>query len=212
MHVPITTAILVLLTFAILLLRIYWPRVPAIVRFYFIRAAIVIVMIHILSTVTKWSTASDRVDVIINWLAVASYEFLLMLFTRLRPMWLTSICGVILLVPVFASSILLPLTELFDPIRNETVSIGNDLSYQRVLWGGSNDASTNSGADILISYHPPFVPFLRRHLRNIPFNNQQCNAHAAFAFQGAGPKTVIVRCPHWPSQEPGSDDSILTDP
>ena len=212
MHVLITTTTLALLTFGILLLRIYWLRLPTRARFYLVRAAILLIMIDILFTVTKWGTASDRVNVTVKWLAIASYELLLMLFTRLRPRWLTSICGVILLVPVFASSILLPLTELFDPMKNEAVSIGNDLSYQRIPWGGSNDASANSGADILISYHPPFIPFLRRYLRNIPFNNQQCNTRAAFALLGAGPKTVIVRCPHWPSQEPGSDDWILTVP
>jgi hypothetical protein len=212
MHIPITTATLALLTFAILLLRIYWLRVPATVKLYLIRVAVASVTIHILFTLTKWGTASDRANVIIKWLAVASYELLLMLFTRLRPVWLTSICGLILLVPVFASSVLLPLTYLFDPTKSEPISIGNDLSYQRVLWGNSNDDSANSGADILLSYHPRFAPFLRRYLRNIPFNNQQCNTHAAFAVLGPDPKTVIARCPHWPSQGAGTDDWVLTVP
>jgi hypothetical protein len=212
MHVPITTASLVVLTFATLLMRIYWLRVPPIVRFCVIRGAIALVLIEILSTVTRWSTASDRANVIIAWLAVASYEMLLMLFTRLRPRWLTSLCGVILLMPVFASSVLLPLTSLFDPTKNEAVSIGNDLSYQRVPWGDRNDTSANSGVDILVSYHPPFAPFLRRYLRNIPFNNQQCNTNAAFALLGVDPKTVIVRCPHRASQQPGNDDWIIPVP
>jgi hypothetical protein len=210
MHVPITTATLALLTFGILLLRIFWPRVPATVRFYLIRTAVVLVTVHIIFTVTKWGTASDHINVIIKWLAVASYELLLMLFTRLRPRWLTSICGVILLVPIFASSVLLPLTYLFDPSINKPTSLGNDLSYQRVLWG--NDSSANSGTDIIVSYHPRFAPFLRRNLWNVPFNNQQCNARAAFAVIGPDHKTVLARCPRWPSQGTGTDDWVFTLP
>jgi hypothetical protein len=212
MHVPITTATLALLTFGILLLRIFWPRIPARVRFYLIRTAVVLIAVHIVLTVTKWETASDRVNVVIKWLGVASYELLIMLFTRLSPRKLTSVCGAILLVPVFASSILLPLTYLFDPSRNEPISIGNDLFYQRVLWGNNDDVSANSGADILLSYRPRFAPFLRRYLRNIPFNNKQCNTHAAFAELGPNPKTVLARCPHWPSQRPGTDDWLLIVP
>ena len=110
MHVLITTATLLLLTLAMLLLRIFWPRVPAGVRVYLIRVAVVLITIHIILTITKWETTSDHVNAVIKWLAVASYEMLLVLFTRLRPRWVTSLCSVILLVPVFASSILLPLT------------------------------------------------------------------------------------------------------
>jgi hypothetical protein len=212
MHVPITTATLALLTLAILLLRVFWLRVPATVRFYLIRAAVVLFTIQILMTGTKWGTASDRVNVTINWLAVASYELLLMLFTRLSPKWLTSICGLILLVPVFASSVMLPLTDIFEPAKSESISIGNDLSYQRVLWGNSNDTSANSGVNILLAYHPRFAPFLRRHLRNVPFNNQECNTRAAFVVLGPDPKTALARCPHWPSQGPGTDDRVLALP
>jgi hypothetical protein len=212
MHVPITTATLALLTFAILLLRVFWPRVPARVRFYLIRAAVVLLTVHIIFTVTKWGTTSDRVNVMIKWLAVASYELLLLLFTGLRPRWLTSTCGVILLVPVFASSVLLPLTYLFDTSINKPTSIGNNLSYQRVLWGDGNDTSANSGSDIVLSYRPRFVPFLRRYLRSVPFNNQQCDAGAAYAVLGPAPKTVLARCPHRPSQNPGTDDWLLNVP
>src|SRR5580704_12766451 len=173
MHIPITTATLAFLTFGILLLRIFWLRVPATVRFYLTRTAVVLITVHIIFTVTKWGTASEHINVIIKWLAVVSYELLLMLFTRLRPRWLTSICGVILLVPIFASSVLLPLTYLFDPSINKPTSLGNDLTYQRVLWGDGNDTSANSGSDIVLSYRPRFVPFLRRYLRSVPFNNQQ---------------------------------------
>jgi hypothetical protein len=212
MYVPITAATLVLLTIAILLLRVFWLRVPAAARFYILRAAVVLLTVHIVFSVTKWGTASDRVNVVIKWLGIAGYEVLVMLFTRLHPRKLTSLCGFILLVPVFASSVLLPLTSLFDPTTNVPISLNSNLSYQRLLWGNSEDASVNSGADIVLSYRPRFAPFLRRYLRNVPFNNQQCNAHASFAILGPAPKTVIARCPHWPSQPPGTDDWLIPVP
>jgi hypothetical protein len=210
MHVLITTTALALLTFGILLLRIYWLRLPMRARFYLIRVAILLVMIDILFTVTKWGTASDRANVMVKWLAIASYELLLMLFTRLRPRWLTSICGLILLVPIFASSVLLPLTSLFDPSTNKTTSLGCDLSYQRIPLGDS--PSTNSGSEIVIYYQPHLAPFLRRDLLHTPFNNQQCNASAVFASLEPDRKTVIARCPRWASQGAGTEDRLLTLP
>jgi hypothetical protein len=212
MHVLITTATLLLLTLAMLLLRIFWPRVPAGVRVYLIRVAVVLITIHIILTITKWETTSDHVNAVIKWLAVASYEMLLVLFTRLRPRWVTSLCSVILLVPVFASSILLPLTYLFGRSTSKPTSIGNGLFYQRVLWGDMNDVSANSGADILLSYRPHYAPFFRRHLRNVTFNNQECNSRAAFAELGPNPKTVLARCPHWLSQRQGTDDWVVIVP
>jgi hypothetical protein len=207
MHIPITTATLALLTFAILLLRIYWIRLPATVRVYLIRAAVFLIIVHVVFTVTRWGTASDRVNVMIKWSAIASYELLLLLFTRLHPRWLTSICGLILLVPIFASSVLLPLTSLFDPYTNKATSLGSDLSYQRIPWGSS--PSANSGAEIVIYYQPRLAPFLRRDLLHTPFNNQQCNAGAVFAILEPDRKTVIARCPRWPSQGPGTEDRLL---
>jgi hypothetical protein len=210
MHVPITTATLALLTFAILLLRIYWLRVPATVRFYLICVAALLIVIHVLFTVTKWSSTSDHVNVLIKWLAIASYELLVMLFTRLSPRWLTSSCAVILLIPIFASSVLLPLTYLFDPTTNESTSLGSNLFYQRLHWG--DDPSANSGADIIVYYRPPLAPFLRHDLQHVFFNDQQCNAGAAFAVLGPVPKTVLARCPHWPAQGSGTEDRLFTLP
>ena len=210
MHVPITTATLALLTFAILLLRIYWLRVPGTVRFYLIRVAALLIVIHVLFTVTKWSTTSDHVNVLIKWLAIASYELLVMLFTRLSPRWLTSSCAVILLMPIFASSVLLPLTYLFDATTNESTSLGSNLFYQRLHWG--DDPSANSGAEIIVYYRPHLASFLRHDLQHVSFNNQQCNAGAAFAVLGPVPKTVLARCPHWPAQGSGAEDRLFTLP
>jgi hypothetical protein len=207
MHVPITTATLALLTLAIFVLRIFWLRVPEAARFFLIRAAVALVILHVLSSATQWGTSSDRVNVLIKWGGIVSYELLLMFFSRMSPRWLTSVCALILLVPVFASSIIMPLTHIFDSNTYKVASIDNDLAYQKVPWG--EDASANTGVDLLIYHRPRFAPFLRHLQMSIPFNNRQCNAGATFVIPGPDPKTVLARCPQWPSQGPGTVDRLL---
>src|SRR5260370_22009427 len=130
MYMPITTAALALLTAAMLLLRIFWSRVPPRLKFFLIRASIAMIILHGLFVATKWTTTSDRLNVFINWLAIAGYELLVLLFSRLSPRWLTLPSAIILLIPLFASSILVPLTHLFAPASRKNLSLGYHLFYE----------------------------------------------------------------------------------
>jgi hypothetical protein len=207
MHIPITIAALTLLTAAILLLRIFWMRIDSRLRFFLIRGSIVIIMLHAFFALSKWGTTSAYINVIINWLAIASYELLVLLFSRLSPKWLTTLSAIILIAPLFASSILLPLTRIFEPGTIPRVPIGSHLYYKVVPW--SVDGAANSGVDLDILYSPPFAPFLSHQVLSQPFNTQECNAFASFALLGPTPSTVIARCPHWPSKPPGVEDKLL---
>jgi hypothetical protein len=158
MYLPITLASVLLLTFVILLLRIFWLRVPATLRLYLIWASVIVVLINIVLAAAKLEIASDRMNVILKWLAVAGYELLLMLFTRLSPRWLTSICGLVLLVPVFAASFLMPLAPLFDPVTHALVPITANLAYQKLPWGG-DDVGENSGIKLVVSRGPALLRF-----------------------------------------------------
>jgi hypothetical protein len=207
MHIPLTIAALALLTVAMILLRIFWMRIPGRLRVCLIRGSIVMVIVHVFFVVTKWGTNSTYLNVIINWLAIAGYELLVMLFSRISPRWLTSLSAAILLAPLFASSILLPLTMIFQPGVIPRVPMGHHLYYKVSQW--SNNGAGNSGADLDILYRPPFAPFFSRRVQSQPFNTQECNASAAFAVLGPTPRTVIARCPHWPNQPPGVEDKLL---
>jgi hypothetical protein len=207
MYIPITIATLATLTVAMILLQIVWLRLPQRLRTFLIRASIAIIVLHAIFTATKWSTTSNRLNVVINWLAIIGYELLVLLFSRLSPRWLTIPSTVILLIPLFAASIVFPLTHLFEPGANMKVPIGDHLFYELNAWG--NTGGGNSGVDIIIYYRPPFAPFLRHKLQSIPFNNQICNANAAFAIAGPTAKTVLGRCPRWPSEPAGSFDRLL---
>jgi len=129
MYIPITTAALALLTVAMILLRIFWERVPSLLRFVLIRTSIALVLLQAFLAATKWGTTSNHLNAFISWLAVASYELLILLFSRLSPRWLTSISAAILLIPLFAASILFPLTDLFNPWPNKKVSIDRHFFY-----------------------------------------------------------------------------------
>ncbi len=207
MYIPITIAALITLTVAMVLLRMYWTRIPKRFGYILIRASIVVIVTHAIFTATKWNTTSARLNVVINWLALAGFELLVLLFTRLSPKWLTVPSAIILIVPLFASSIVFPLTDIFIPGSRKESPIGNNFFYDVRSW--SNSGGGNAGVDVLIYYHPPLVPFLRHKMQTVPFNNQECNSSAAFAVAGPRPRTVLGRCPRWPSQSSEILDKIL---
>jgi hypothetical protein len=207
MDITITAAILVLLTVVVLLLRIFWLRIPAGFRAFLLRGAVAMVLLHLFFVATKWGTTSTRVNAIITWLAIAGYELLILLFSRLSPKWLTSLSAAILLIPLFAASILFPLALVLAPDSVARVPLGNHLFYKTVPWG--NNGAGNSGVDVNIYYIPPFAPFLSRKVATQAFNTEHCNAFAAYALPGPEPKTVLARCPNSPAQPAGSDDRIL---
>ena len=207
MHIPITIAALALLTVAMFFVQLFWMHFHPGLRFALISASIAATLIHAFFTATKWGTSSTYVNVIINWLAIAGYELLVLLFTRLSPRWLTALCAAVLLVPLFATSILLPLTMIFQPGAIKRVPIGDNLFYKVSPW--SNNGAANSGVDLDIFYRPQLAPFLSHRVKSQPFNTQQCNASAAFAILGPAPHTVIARCPRWPSQSGEDEDKLL---
>ncbi len=156
---------------------------------------------------TKWGTSVAHLNVMIGWFAIAGYELLVMLFSRLSPKWLTSICAFISIVPLFASSILFPLALLFQRGVAARVPIGNHLFYRAIEWGGTGTA--DSGVDLDIFYSPPFAPFLSHKVQSQRFSSGACNAYAAYVLLGPTPGTVIARCPHKPNEPAGADDKLL---
>jgi hypothetical protein len=207
MYIPITTATLALLTVAMILLRIFWLRVPPRLRTFLVRASIAVIVLHALFAVTKWSTTSDRLNVLINWLAIAGYELLILLFSRLSPRWLTIPSAAILLVPLFGSIVVIPLTHLFYSGPVKTGPLGNHLFYNVDPWTFSGGG--NAGVDVIIYYRSPFIPFLRHKLQTIPFNDQECNSIAAYAEVGPAPRTILGHCPFRPLGSTGTFDKLL---
>ena len=207
MFLPLTFAILALLTVAMVLLGVFWLRMPLRLRFFLPRAALGLIILHALFVVTRWGITSSWLNVLINWLAVAGYELLVVLFARLPPRWLTSLSAAILIVPIFAASIVMPLTLIFNPGKIENIPVAHNLYYKRVEWEtGGNDTP---GVDLEVYHRSPLFPFLSRKVQTQSFNNDQCDAFAATIQPGPDAETVLARCPHWPSQPPGNKEILL---
>ncbi|WP_158945232.1 hypothetical protein [Granulicella sp. S190] len=207
MNVPLTTAALLLLTMAMLLLRTFWSTLPYRLRFGLLIVCVFLVLLQGFFSAAKWGTISDKLNILIYWLAVAAYELLVLLFTRMSPKWLTSLSAVILLAPVFAASIVLPLGELFDPATYTKVPMGNHFFYEVKPW--NNPGEGNKGVDLIVSYRPPIAPFLRHKVRIIPFNNRECDTNGATAVAFPSTKTVLGRCPRWPAEPAGTVDKVF---
>jgi hypothetical protein len=200
-------ACLALLTAIMILLRIFWMRAPAPLRWFLLRASVLAIVVHAIFAATKWGTTSAYINVIINWLAIAGYELLVLLFSRFQPRWLTSICAAILIIPLFAATIVMPLTGIFRPGTLKKTPIGKHLYYKISPW--SNNGAGNSGVDLDIFYRPPFAPFLSHKVNSQAFNIMECNASSAFVVPGPDANSVIARCPHWTNQPPGTEDKLL---
>jgi hypothetical protein len=207
MFIPWTMTALAALTAFMIVVRAFWLRVPSRLRWLLIRLAIAVILFQAFFYLTKWATTSAYINVLIYWLAVASYELLVLLFSRFSPRWLTSISAAVLIAPLFASSFLIPLTGIFRPGSIPKTPIGNHL-YYKVF------PSTRSGPgiqifDLEVYYRPDFAPFLSRRIGKESFNTGECNASAVFTVNGPGAHTLIARCPHWPTQPPGSVDRLV---
>jgi hypothetical protein len=209
MHVAITTGALVLVTLTIILLRVFWFRLPERLRGFLVYAASAMILLRIAFVVSKWSTTSDHMNIMLNWTAVAGYELIIVLFTLHRPRWLTTISAFILIVPVFASSILLPLNSLFDPTTADITAIGNHFICEKNPWD-ADPATETTGVDLTVFYRPPFAPFMRHKVQRTTFNNEQCNAAESSVTVEPDRKHLRFRCPAWPSRQNASAvDQIL---
>src|SRR5215471_10342233 len=110
MHVPLTFASLVLLTGIIIALRFLWWRMPSWLRNFALIGGAAMVLIRLIFVVSHWSMTSTRLNALLCWTSVVGYEVILVRFSLMRPRWLTSVSAVILLIPLFGSTLLLPLT------------------------------------------------------------------------------------------------------
>lgn len=195
---PLTFAFLAILTGALILLRLRWTRLSQRSHKILFGSACAVLILYALSLGTGWSTSSDHLDAALYWAAIAGYELLVLLFTLLRPRWLTSIIAVVLIVPILSASVFLPLAELFDPAPHTVVSIGPNLISDRALWG--TGTAPSSGFDLTIYSHPSWTHLLRHRRQACHYYSGQCDASRAFATLEPDGKHVLMSCPAAPDQ------------
>lgn len=202
----LTFAVLAILTGALILLRLQWPRFSHRTHTALIACACTALLLYAITFVTGWSTASDHLNAALYWGAIASYEFFLLLFTLLHPRWLTSIIAAILIFPILSASVFLPLIFLFTSPPHTIVSIGPNLISDRIPSGGEVDTS---GFDLTIYSHPAWTHFFRRRRQASHYFSAQCNAAQAFATLEPDGKHVLMSCPAAPNQQPDSARNLV---
>jgi hypothetical protein len=207
MHLPLTFASFALLTAGVVLLRLFWHRLSSKFHRLVVTLASAALSLLALSAATKWTAYPAQLNAVLAWCAVASYEFFLILFTLLRPRWLTSIIAAILIAPLLSASFILPLARLFDTAPQKTVSLGDKFVSVRAPWGIGTDDS--SGVDLKIYWRPPWAPFLQRSVQGVRYYNSQCDTEASFAVLQPDHRSVLMICPAAPNQQANAARSLV---
>ncbi len=204
---PLTFAVLAILTGALILLRLRWTHLSPTTHKVLVGCSCGALILFGLTVATGWSTASNHLNAAIYWAAIGGYEFLLLLFTLLRPRWLTSIVAAVLILPILSASPFLPLTELFNPAPHTIVSIGPDFISDRAPWG--TGTAPSSGFDLTIYSHPSWTQFLRRRRQACHYYSGQCDASRANATLQPDGKHVLMSCPAAPNQQANDARSLV---
>ncbi len=207
MHVPLTLVVLGILTVALIVLRLRWLRLSPRFRTSFIGVVVLCVALSVLSTVTRWSTTSETANALLEWSRDLGYVFFVLLFTLLRPRWLTVAIAVVLIVPILSSSVILPLGLVF----NTAAPIRHDLGYQVQSVRIPFSNPFNSGADMAVYHRSPHLPMLRRRIFSARFFETQCDTARTYAEveTGPNPQHIFIRCPAAPSAPPDSGRVLI---
>jgi hypothetical protein len=204
---PLTFAILAILTGALVLLRLRWSRLSHKTKRTLVTCACAALGLYAFSFATGWSTSSNHLNATLYWFAMAGYEFFILLFTLLRPRWLTTIIAIVLLLPIFSASPFLPLTDIFNTAPHTIVSIGPNLISDRAPSGvGTTD---RSGFDLTIYSHPSWTHFFRRRRQASHYFSEQCDASRASATLQPDHKHVLMSCPAAPNQQPDAARNLV---
>jgi hypothetical protein len=193
MYLPATFALLGLLTGAVLLLRLLWWRLPEWLRRSVLGIAIAMVLIRILFIGLQWSMTSTRLNAVVAWASIAGYQILLARFSLMRPRWLTSISAVILLAPLIGSTMITPLTRIFDWTAADISPLGGPYLLEKSPW--DTDSTGNPGVDLYVFYRPPFAPFLRHMSQRAAFGHDACKYDASSVQINLDAHTAHFHCP-----------------
>lgn len=204
---PLTFAALALLTGALILLRIRWRCLSQKTHKALIVCASAAILLYLFTLATGWNTAFYHLNAALYWLAVAGYEFFVLLFTLLRPRWLTAAIAAVLLLPLLSASPFLPLADLFNLAPHAVASIGGNFVTDRTPWGSGGAGS--SGFDLVVFSHPSWTHLIRRRRQASRYYNGQCDAAHAFATIQPDGKHVLMSCPAAPGQQSNTARNLV---
>jgi hypothetical protein len=192
-HVPATIATLVLCIAAIVLLRLRWTRLSGWTKLLLLCLSVVFVLVMAFARMARISTTSDQANATFYWASVLGYIFLLVVFTLLKPHWLTSLIAVVLMLPLLSASAILPLAGIFSSLPHRVQPLGNGFVGDLV----PVDAVTRgaSGTDLTIYRRISWIPLLQRRYISVRYFNTQCDTSAAYAVLQPDHRSVLMVCP-----------------
>lgn len=204
MHFGEAIGLLVLLTFAAVVLRFFWSSIPRKMERALLFAAAAAVTVRFIFLITLWNTTSTVFNDLLCWFAVVGYELMLVRFSLMRPRWLTSISALILLMPMFGSTLLFPLTGIFYTEPADITVVSKNYFFEKDPW----DARINetAGYDYLIFYRPSFAPFMRHAAQRSSFSEEQCRSKSVEVRVDPTNRLVHFHCPG--HQGPQSDVNL----
>lgn len=201
MNVLLSLAVFLICTGALILLRFRWPMFSAQARHRMIAIACVVCLVAGVCAVLKWNTVYPWLNAAFYLAAMVAYEFfIIVLFTRLHPRWLTSIIGVVLIVPLLSASVFLPISGLLRKPR-VTVDLGSRFFSEVLPWGFGGPQT--SGTDLTIYYRPEWLPWMQREVLSSRYYGGQCNAWVAYAELQPDRRSALMVCPSWPGPTAG---------
>jgi hypothetical protein len=209
-YVLLTLVTLAIFTALFVFVRLRWRRLSLSTRKICIAVPVAILLLSGLRPIAHWEPASDTLTTLLEWCRDLSYIFLVLLFTLLRPRWLSMLIAFILIVPILSASILLPLGDIFNTAPAVTSNLGHNLQSVKIPFYRSQ---YSSGVDITVYYRPAWLPIIRHKVVSNRFFNTQCNTADTFAVLETTPQPthILVRCPALTSY-PSGDNQDLTVP
>lgn len=186
-----------------MLLRQLWWKLPKWIRRGILLLACSMVLLRVGFIATQWSMASPRLNAVICWLAVAGYEIILARFSLMRPQWLTAASAAILLVPLIGSTLLIPLTRVFDWSAADISRLSGPYILERSPW--DTNGTGNSGLDMIVFYQPRMLPFMRHLSQRASFGDDECKSEAAVVQIDPQKRTAHFHCPAHNDGKPAID-------
>lgn len=193
MNVIVTYLALVCLTAVAIGIRLLWPRLGMRPRRQTFLVLAFLLLPALLSTVSRWDTTSTHLNASLLWIRIFAYEISIVFFTLIQPRLLTTIIAIVLLLPVFSSSIVGPASALFSTVQPSVRPIGGDYFLELAPW--SSGPSGNTGADFTLFYQPGHFSFLRRPFMGSRLYGTQCLTSNTTATLDPATAHIAVHCP-----------------
>jgi hypothetical protein len=203
---PLTLATLALFTGAIVVLRVRWRRLSRKLRHRLIFSALVPIVLLPFAFALHLSTTIDHLNTLVYWGFILGYIFFVILFTLLRPVWLTSLVAIMLLLPLLSASAIFPLAAIFSRQPHHIQNIGDGLVTDVVAIDAITPGA--SGADIAVYHRLSWAPFLQRRVQGMRYFNTQCDADAAYAILFADNYLRMI-CPAAPGTPPANRRDLI---